>query len=175
MSQLKVSVVALRRRLGEVMDLPVDFTPPVTQVVASQTTGDPVVGHLTLDSIERGVAVHGSVQVPWAGECRRCLEDVGGVVEVPIQEIFQIGAEPGSDIISFDGEMIDLEPVLHDAALLALPLSPLCRPDCAGPDPDRYLPGLDGKRPLDLTESEVDTGDPPVDPRWSALDQLDLE
>jgi uncharacterized protein len=46
--------------------------------------------------------------------------------------------------------------------LLALPLSPLCRPDCAGPDPERFP-----------TVVEQDEAAPPAaEPRWSALTEL---
>ena len=57
---------------------------------------------------------------------------------------------------------MDLEPVVRDAALLNLPLAPLCRPDCAGPAPEalpvrRRRRGAPTRRP------------PPRDPRWAAL------
>jgi uncharacterized protein len=57
----------------------------------------------------------------------------------------------------------------RDAALLGLPLAPLCREDCAGPDPDRYPT---------VTEEELEaaaaTAEKPPDPRWAALGDLDL-
>ena len=63
-----------------------------------------------------------------------------------------------------------LDQVIHDTALAALPLSPLCRPDCAGPDPDRYRPGL-GERPVDPDEP----AEAALDPRWAALQDLELD
>jgi uncharacterized protein len=47
--------------------------------------------------------------------------------------------------------------------LLALPIAPLCRPDCGGPSPDAYRVSQVGT---------ADADDPPLDPRWAALDQL---
>ena len=35
-----------------------------------------------------------------------------------------------------EGDEVDLEPVVRDAALLNLPLAVLCRPDCEGPVPE---------------------------------------
>jgi uncharacterized protein len=61
---------------------------------------------------------------------------------------------------------VDLEPVVRDAALLNLPLAPLCRPDCAGPVPDA-LPVV--------VEGEGDDDAPARDPRWAALDELRLD
>ena len=49
--------------------------------------------------------------------------------------------------------------------LLALPLSPLCAPDCPGPDPARFPAGVQ----TDTGHGEeASTGDP----RWSVLDVL---
>ena len=45
----------------------------------------------------------------------------------------------------------------------ALPLVPLCRPDCAGPSPDRF--------PTGPGDEDVQ----PADPRWAALDDLSFE
>ena len=41
-------------------------------------------------------------------------------------------AEPDDEELSLDGDLLDLEPVLRDAVVLALPMSPLCREDCPG-------------------------------------------
>ena len=62
-----------------------------------------------------------------------------------------------------DGEHIDLEPVVRDAVLLALPLAPLCADDCAGPAPDAVPYRAAGGR-----------AHLPLDPRWAALRDLDL-
>ena len=62
------------------------------------------------------------------------------------------------------GDSIDLGPAVHDAVVLALPLAPLCRPDCPGPDPDNF-PVVTADEPLEK----------PVDPRWAALAELDFD
>ena len=71
------------------------------------------------------------------------------------------------------GDQIDVGPLLHDTALLALPLAPLCDDDCQGPAPDQFpavAPGADEEPEAD---PEPD-GAVPRDPRWAALDDLDL-
>ena len=40
-----------------------------------------------------------------------------------------------------DGEQVDLEPLVRDAVLLALPLAPLCADDCPGPAPEAFPTG----------------------------------
>ncbi len=165
----RVHVGALRQRLGQRLTVEVEQTLPGLEVIATRSTEDPVTGELTIESIERGVSVTGFLTMHWIGDCRRCLEPVSGV-ELPfVDEIFQYGAELGGDLIPFDGDTVILDQVIRDTALASLPLSPLCGPDCAGPDPDRYRPGV-GERPLD---PDAPPG-PQGDPRWSALSDLEL-
>jgi uncharacterized protein len=156
--------------LGQRLWVDVEQTLPERRVIATRTTSDPVTGTLTIESIERGVSVTGFLQVKWIADCRRCLEPVTGVEQAFVDEIFQVGAESGGDIIPFDGETIVLDQVVHDAALASLPLSPLCEDTCEGPDPDRYRPGI-GERPVDPdAPAQSDT-----DPRWGPLSELKLE
>jgi uncharacterized protein len=99
--------------------------------------------------------------VHWRGECRRCLGPVDGYAEAPVREIFEARPTEG-ETYPLDGEQIDLEPMVRDAVLLALPLAPLCASDCQGPAPEAFPTGPpDEERSL-------------LDPRWSALRDLDL-
>ena len=139
-----------------------------------------------LEAEARGpdVVVSGGVQAKWVGACRRCLGKVGGDLDLRLQEVLSAGSsvvgrrdsrsEGGTDTrgelgdaYPLGGDEADLEPVVRDAVLLALPLSPLCVEDCAGPDPDRFPT-------VRTTGSEEDAGSDklPVDPRWAALDVL---
>ena len=133
--------------------------------------GCEVVGEVIVESIVGGVSVMGSVNFSWEGDCRRCLELTGGSMDVDIAEIFQIGAPEDSELIGFDGDQIDLVPLVRDAALLSLPLAPLCGNDCAGPDPDRY-PAITVEQSEQQKAAEA--AEVP-DPRWAALDQLKLD
>lgn len=164
--RIPINVADLRRRLGQRRVETVELILAQRVVVGSRTVRHPVVGSLTIESIERGVSATGSVTFRWEGDCRRCLEVVEGELEVDIDEIFQIGAPEGSDLIDLDGEQIDLVPIIRDAVALSLPLAPLCGDDCAGPDPDRY-PAV----PAEVHEA----AERPPDPRWAALDRLDLD
>jgi uncharacterized protein len=62
------------------------------------------------------------------------------------------------------GDLLDLEPVLRDAVVLALPMSPLCREDCPGLCVECGMP-LAGAGP-------GHRHDEAPDPRWAALKQL---
>jgi len=171
-ARLPVNVADLRRRLGQRQVEPVEVVLAHQQVLSSRTTDTAVAGEVTVESIERGVSVYGQVTFEWAGDCRRCLEETGGSLTVDIDEIFQVDAPPDSDLIDFDGDQIDLVPLVQEAVVLSLPLAPLCRDDCAGPDPERYptLAHDADTRDRDEHGNLVDG-----DPRWAALQELNLE
>ena len=103
----------------------------------------------------------GEVRTRWEGQCRRCLRDVGGDLVAEVSEVFE--ASPGADADTYPlgADRVDLEPMLRDAVLLALPIAPLCTEACAGPDPDDHPVLAEGEQP----EQEPD-------PRWAALGEL---
>jgi uncharacterized protein len=118
------------------------------------------------------VLVSGVATMPLAGECGRCLEPVSDTLTVDLQELFAYpdsgpgsaaGEDDDEDLARMEGDLLDLEPVLRDAVVLALPLTPLCRPDCAGLCADC------GERLDDLPE---DHGHGATDIRWAALQKL---
>ncbi len=168
-AKLLVNVADLRRRLGQRRTEPIEVSLARQTVVAASTTDRPVVGEVVVESIERGVSVHGGVRFGWEGECRRCLETTGGELDVEIDEIFQVGAPDDSELLPLEGDQVDLVPLVREAVVLSLPLAPLCREDCAGPDPDRYPAVTE-----DELEAAAEAEGPVGDPRWAALDQLQL-
>lgn len=111
------------------------------------------------------LTVTGSVRAAWEGECRRCLTTISGELDAEVHELF--ARRPiDEEIWPIEGEEIDLAEVAREALLLALPLAPLCRDDCTGPAPDAFPTGTD------LPAPDAEDGEPPVDPRWAALDEL---
>ena len=126
--------------------------------------GSDLVLDLRLESVSEGVLVSGTAQVALSGECARCLEPLTESLEVDVKQLF---VYPGHENEADDDEIgrlvddyIDLEPLLRDAVVLALPLAPVCRDDCPGLCPDC------GAR---LAEVGPDHGHDEVDPRWAAL------
>lgn len=121
---------------------------------------------LELEAVGADVVVTGTVSAPWVGECRRCLEPVHGELSIPVREIFERRPTEGQTYPLPDDDQLDLEPLVREAVLPSLPLTPLCRPDCAGPDPERF--------PASVASDEP-PATPPVDPRWAALGELKLD
>jgi uncharacterized protein len=120
---------------------------------------------LMLEAVMEGVLVSGTARAPLSGECARCLEPLTSSIEVEFQELYvysdtRSGESAGEDEHRLEGDLIDLEPVVRDAMVLALPLSPLCRDDC---------PGLCTECGVRLADAEPDHHHDAVDPRWAAL------
>jgi uncharacterized protein len=182
--RLVVSVTEIRRRLGSRLD--VHRTLPAAGVALSDVSvpdGADIVLDAEAESIANGVVLTGTVSVPWVGSCRRCLDPVTGTATVDIREVYEARPVEG-ETWPLEGDHIDVGPLLHDSALLALPLAPLCGPECRGPAPDALpvgVEGEDGTHPAhddgdDGGDGDGDDGDrrPLGDPRWAALDDLDL-
>ena len=124
--------------------------------------GAPVAADVVLEAMTDGrITVTGRVTAPYAGECRRCLETVEGEVVVDVQEVFERHPDADAETYALDGDQLDLEPMVRDAVLLALPLAPLCREGCAGPAPDAHP-----------VVTEDNPAEAPADPRWAALQEL---
>lgn len=125
---------------------------------------------LRLESVMEGVLVSGTATVPLSGECGRCLEPVSDELTVDLQELYSYdaeraprgasSAEDDDETARMEGDLLDLEPVLRDAVVLALPLAPLCREDCSGLCADC------GAR---LDDLPADHGHDAPDPRWGGL------
>ena len=128
--------------------------------------GSPVEADLELEAVSNGIVATGMVRAPWVGECRRCLRPVEGISEAKVQEIFEQDPTEG-ETYPLGNEVVDLEPMVRDAVLLALPLAPLCGEDCKGPAPEEFPTGPAGA--LD------DDSEPAADPRWAALAELDFD
>lgn len=139
--------------------------------------GAPLKLELRLESVMEGVLVTGTVRASAEGECVRCLEAVGRELTADFQEMFsypdaddrgRVHAEPADDAeddedrLFLEDGLFDLEPVLRDAVVLALPLQPVCREDCLGLCPECGA-GLN---------DDPDHHHDAVDIRWAALQEL---
>ncbi len=118
-----------------------------------------------------GVLVTGEARASLDGECVRCLEPIADELDVTFQELFLYDDQvtPGGDPDEDDGvsmledDLLDLEPLLRDSVVLALPFQPLCEDDCAG------LCVECGAR---LAEDPDHTHEAAIDPRWAGLTAL---
>jgi len=166
-------VTELRRHLGE--RRPVQRRVALDGLALTTATvpaGSELELDLVLEAIFEGVVVSGTITVPWQGECRRCLDPVEGAIAIDVREVFEVKPVDG-ETWPLVGDEIDLEPIVRDAVLLGLPLAPLCGEDCLGPAPDQFPATVEGD-PVPGDEDEPAEPVPVRDPRWAALDDLDL-
>ncbi|WP_029432891.1 DUF177 domain-containing protein [Blastococcus sp. URHD0036] len=164
----RIELRELGRRAGSMQEL--ERTVPAPEgfrvELIGVPAGAPVQLHLRLEAVMEGVLVSGTVEAPLVGQCARCLDDIEDTLSLPVQELFAYEGsttEATSDedeVRLVEGERIDLEPMVRDAVVLALPLSPTCTDDCSGLCVDC------GERLDDLPD---DHSHDVVDPRWAGL------
>src|SRR5690606_2396501 len=96
---------------------------------------------LRLEAIMEGILATGTASARAVGECVRCLDPIDEAVTVGFQELYLYEAPPVTEEADeedhvLEDELLDLETVLRDAVVLALPHNPLCGPDCPGLCPE---------------------------------------
>lgn len=148
---------------------------------------DPQAGHGVADLELYADGAHAFAAGTFRGEltvaCSRCinpvtlhLEETLRMTFMPRGEIPDDDDEPAGDddaeglevsdedldVFPFDGERIDLEPLLREQFVLAIPYAPLCAETCKGLCPQC---GID-------RNTATCTCEPPIDPRLAALKGL---
>ncbi|NOX64068.1 MAG: DUF177 domain-containing protein [Chloroflexi bacterium] len=106
--------------------------------------------------------------------CSRCLELFDAEIPVVIEEEFRpsinlvtgrVVRDLGDDaaVVIDERHILDLTEVLRQSIVLALPVAPVCDPDCQG-----LCPVCGANRNTETCHCEADS----IDPRWSALSVL---
>jgi uncharacterized protein len=154
---------------------------------------DPDAGHGTADLELYAEGAHAFATGTFHGEltvaCSRCIDPVKLVIDEKLRVTFmprhempdddQEGESPGAkaddddgpevtdedlDVFPFDGERIDLEPLLREQFVLAIPYAPLCSETCKG---------LCQQCGISLNTATCNC-EPPIDPRLAALKGLKI-
>ena len=144
-----------------------------TEVIAIPA-GDDVELELRLESVVEGVLVSGTVSAVAVGECGRCLEPLEIELDLDLQELYTYSedgkgrprvevSDDDEETRRLEGDLLDLEPAVRDAVVLALPMAPVCRQDCEG------LCAGCGEPLADLPAGHAHEV---ADPRWAALAAL---
>ncbi|MFQ5996711.1 MAG: DUF177 domain-containing protein [Dehalococcoidales bacterium] len=148
----------------------------INEVVA--VTGDDggrkVQGEIRLLRTHRGILVQGELHTEVELACGRCLSlfqspiminfeeeylptiDIASGVPLPSSE------EAGSFVID-EHHVIDLTEAIRQYTLLAIPMKPLCREDCAG---------ICQECGHNLNQGPCGCSSEAIDPRWSKLNKL---
>lgn len=155
---------------------------------------EPLAFSASLRKMSGGVLLEGKFTSRVVAECKRCLTE--SKLELPVSFTLNLvpeslargeglldkdeeadddkghGESGGSFALEradeelFDGKVIDLEPIVREQVLLALPMSAVCREDCSG---------LCVKCGQNLNEKECGCDTTFVDPRLAALKNIKIQ
>jgi len=166
----------LGRRPGSQRELELTVPAPAQLgiEVLSVPEGSPVELDLRFEAVMEGVLLTGTATATLEGECVRCLEPIEDEIVARLQELYvypdQHTKATEHDDRDLDDEtslleddLLDLEPLLRDAVVLALPFQPLCQDDC---------PGLCTECGARLADDPDHAHEAPIDPRWAGLGEL---
>lgn len=116
--------------------------------------------HAGLARVVNGVRVTGELRAVFIRQCVRCLLEYPEAARIPLDVEYRRKADPGvpvkgnpravqagevlglegqddrdiedEDIYPFSGERVELAPMLREQVILAIPMQPLCHPECRG-------------------------------------------
>ncbi|HSB66364.1 MAG TPA: DUF177 domain-containing protein [Anaerolineales bacterium] len=139
-------------------DIPQINLPPDLQLNA-------LVGLIRTTRTPQGILLQADLQALTELECVRCLTAFPQPLKINITELYAFSQRYVTDsgLLMPETGIIDLGPVLREYAVLEIPISPLCKPDCKGLCP------ICGNN---LNESTCNHEDDAGDPRLAALKSL---
>ena len=135
---------------------------------------DVVEEHHGKHEVLKDIRLRGKVSAQLELQCARCLESVPQDIKREFELLYRpLGSDAGRDELSvtdaeaeigyYQGEGLQLEDVLREQVLLALPLKVTCRESCKGLCPQC------GKN---LNQEQCSCSIEVEDPRWAALKEV---
>ncbi len=153
-----------------------DLGPDIRQSSPLRTAGRAALlrEHLGRKQEIEDIRVVGEFSARLELNCARCLEPIARELDKSFDLLYRPqGADAGRDELTvtqaeadigyYTGEGLQLEDVLREQVLLAVPLKAVCREDCRGLCPHCG-------RNLNVESCECASGEP--DPRWAGLEQF---
>jgi len=132
---MKINVAQqLKEAVGSVRHCAIDETGEI---------GLPIRGEVQLLCTNRSILVRGTVETTAREVCSRCLEEFDYPLSLDIEEEYFITRDPASGALlppetesgAFtidENNLLDLSEAVRQYTLLAQPMKPICREDCAG-------------------------------------------
>ena len=119
-------------------------------------------GSINLTRTAQGLYAKGKLKAATRLQCVRCLEEYDQELATEVDELFVHNPSKTSDpqlVVPATG-ILDLNPILRELFLLAIPLRPLCQSDC------KALCPICGS---DLNQSACNHPEADIDPRLEVL------
>jgi uncharacterized protein len=168
MSEPKLS--RLRFNFGYLLDAPpgssreIELDYPSIKI-SGDLTLTPLQGAFRADRTAQGIYFRGELISSMEIECTRCLIEARIPITIDIDEHFYYPAStaPEGEYTIPESAIVDLAPLVRELAFLAVPISPVCRPDCNG---------LCMECGFNLNEGDCGCEPEHIDPRLAILQQL---
>ena len=133
--------------------------------------GLPIKGTVKLLRTNRSILVTGSLETATRGECSRCLEKYEFPLKIDIEEEYFLTRDPVSGValpapteagafLIDENHILNLSEAVRQYIIMALPMKPVCREDCAGLCPQC------GRN---LNRGSCDCSPVSLDSRWAPL------
>jgi uncharacterized protein len=90
----------------------------------------PLEADLVLQAVPSGILVRGNISFRARNTCQRCLDEFDEDRSVAVASLFE--REPEDAGYGIEADTIDVEQMLIDETLLALPVFPVCGDACEG-------------------------------------------
>jgi uncharacterized protein len=123
-------------------------------------------GTIRVTRIQGGLLVQGTIESQLSLECVRCLEPSKLPLVLELEGMFRLPGESrqlDTPYAVSEGGWLDLTPLLREQSWLAIPMKPLCDPNCKGLCPQC---GVN----LNLESCACETAH--IDPRLAVLKEL---
>lgn len=142
---------------GQSSDIELDYPGVLLQDVLLA----PLQGAFHASRTAQGIFVKGELTSRAPAVCARCNSDFLQPLVMPLDDHFYTPhfAPEGEYVVRDDG-VLDLGPLVRELSVLAVPIQPVCRPDCKG---------LCSECGANLNEGECGCDRSAVDPRLSIL------
>jgi uncharacterized protein len=133
--------------------------------VTSDVTLSPLQGQITFTRTSEGIYVSGDLHSRVPAHCVRCLEAADVSISFDFDDIFYYPfyTAPEGEMAVRESGIIDLAPLVRELSLIAVPMQPLCRPDCQG---------LCMECGQNLNEADCGCEVDDIDPRLAKLQEL---
>jgi uncharacterized protein len=158
----------MRYKIKDIGEAGLDLSVPVSQAWLTSEFSETSVGlgedglrfEGRLEPAGEGFLLRGTLHGTLTASCARCLETARIAIDSPLAINFVEDAESseddlGDDVLPLEHGAIDIGPTIRDELLLAVPMSPICREDCAG-----ICPTCGGNRnltPCDCEKQAIET------------------
>jgi uncharacterized protein len=124
-----------------------------------------LVGNALITRTAHGLLLQAKLYAQVSAECARCLNDFSQPLGAEFTELYAFtpNSATESGLLLPETGIIDIGPIVREEMLLAIPMSPICSPDCKGLCP------ICGEN---LNETVCNHEDESLDPRLSVLKTL---